>query len=228
MDQNLNLTVSEAKKHGAAAKKKALIRTLISLVALIVVTVILFSAQTLAWFSDSVNSSGAALQAGTLNIDLIEMADKDTAYTTEPVAVMPATSVSKIVTVANRGSLDAYVRIKLDLEITKTAGHENEESQIPTDWKKYVEIHFNDATLWFYNESDGYYYYMKPLAPEKETEHLFDTVVFAAAMGNEFTNTVISFVVTAEATQTFDNGDTPLQAEGWPDTNNSNANTTQP
>lgn len=216
------------------ARSRALLRTLLSFVALIVVTIILFSAQTIAWFSDSVSSSDAAIKAGTLDIDLIEMADSDTAYTTDPVAVMPATSVPKIVTVANKGSLEVYVRIKLELTITKTPEHSDEQTLIPSDWKKYVECHFNltpenadDKAYWYLHE-DGYYYYMKPLAPGEETEFLFNSVLFAPAMGNEFTNTTISFVVTAEATQTFDNGTTPLQAEGWPTTDDSNANSTQP
>ena len=71
----------------------------------------------------------------------------------------------------------------------------------------------NDAG---WTEQDGYYYYNRALRPGETTEPLFTTVTFAETMGNEYQNSTAAIDVTADAVQTANNGETALDAVGWP------------
>lgn len=197
----------------AKQKKKTLLRSLVSGIAFIVVTVILFSAQSLAYFTDNTTSQKNRLSSGTVEINLIEMMDHENGGQvtyTDPSSIMPATSVSKIVTVKNSGTLPVYVRIKLDKVISN-------ESELPESlrgtWKELVSCNFN-TTEWTYK--DGYYYYDEALISGETTAALFDKVAFAASMGNDFANKTISFSVISEATQANGNGTDVFTASGWP------------
>ena len=54
------------------------------------------------------------------------------------------------------------------------------------------------------------------LRREKATEILFDTVHFAPEMGNEYQNCTANIIISAQAVQTANNGDTVMDAKGWP------------
>ena len=207
MEQNLSPEAKVAIER-MKAKRRLFTRSIISVIALIVITVILFSAQTVAYFSDKVKTNEVAITAGNLDIELFEMMESGNGQVVyqDPLRVMPATAVSKIVTVKNTGSLPVYVRIRIDKKI-ETA------NEVPDDWKHLIECDFNTSDWTF---KDGYYYYNEALASGEVTEPLFQTVLFSAKMGNEFTNSTIYLVVTSEATQANGTGDSALTAVGWP------------
>ena len=204
-------------------KKKSFRNSIISIAALTFVTVAIFSAQTYAYFTDNAASNNNRIVSGNLDIELIEMQDTQQgqiAYV-NPVSIMPATDVSKIVSVQNSGSLPVYIRIKIEKSINKPA------NEIPVDWEDLISCNFKldnvDTTdkiegLWTYH--DGYYYYNNTLAAGSTTSPLFDTVSFSPAMGNEFTNSEIRFTVICQATQANGNSDSPLTAWGWPPEDN--------
>ena len=77
-----------------------------------------------------------------------------------------------------------------------------------------VSLDFND-TDWTYSDSEGYYYYNRPLEPGKTTEPLFTTVTFDPLMGNEYQNASAHVKVIAYAVQSANNGDSPQAAKGW-------------
>ena len=204
-------------------KKKSFRNSIISIAALTFVTVAIFSAQTYAYFTDNTASNNNRIVSGNLDIEPIEMQDTQQgqiAYV-NPVSIMPATDVSKIVSVQNSGSLPVYIRIKIEKSINKPA------NEIPADWEDLISCNFkldNVDTpdkiegLWTYH--DGYYYYNNTLAAGSTTSPLFDTVSFSPAMGNEFTNSEIRFTVICQATQANGNSDSPLTAWGWPSEDN--------
>lgn len=76
-----------------------------------------------------------------------------------------------------------------------------------------MELALN-TTDW--TERDGYYYYNKALKPGEVTVPIFTAVTFNAAMGNEYQNAAATVDVFAQAVQTANNGDTVLNAQGWP------------
>lgn len=77
-----------------------------------------------------------------------------------------------------------------------------------------VALDLNDA-FWTLG-SDGYLYYKDPLKPGETTEPIFTTVTFDVAMGNEYQGATATVDVLAQAVQTAHNGDTVMDAQGWP------------
>lgn len=119
--------------------------------------------------------------------------------------VMPGAEISKIVIVRNTGASEAWVRVKVD----KTVILANKDKGNP----EVMELDINDT---FWTEQDGYYYYNDSLAPGDETPALFTTVLFDPTMGNEYQNCTATIDVKADAVQVANNGDTVLDATGWP------------
>ena len=199
----------------ASNKKTALKRTIVSIIAFIVISVIIFSAQTVAYFSIDKSSDLNVIQSGNLEIELIEMKNENGTEVlyTDPVSVMPATSVSKIVSVRNTGSLPIYVRISVETLINK------EENSLPDQWRSLISCNYN-TEYWTY--SDGYFYYNFILEPQNVTSPLFDSVSFSPAMGNQFMNSEIKLTVTSQATQANYGATSPFNAAGWPSSINPN------
>ena len=121
--------------------------------------------------------------------------------------VLPGTSVSKIVQVKNTGGSTAWIRITLDKEIMLA------DSKRGVIDLSLVTYEINDE---YWVERDGWYYYIKSLAPGETTEPIIREVNFAASMGNLYQNSKALIHVTAHATQTANNGLNVFEAAGWP------------
>ncbi len=193
----------------AALRKKTIQRVLASVISFVVITVVILSSQSLAYFTDDVNTGANTILSGNVNIDLLDQMDDGAGgltFYTDPINPYPATTVSRVVTVKNTGKLPVYIRVKLDQTV-------NDESGLPADWKRLISCNLNltDWTL-----RDGYYYYNRALEPGEAAKPLFDKVAFAPSMGNEFVNKSVQFSITAQATQAYENGTSPLDAVGWP------------
>jgi len=212
IDKSIAAQSSEMKK-----AKKSFKKSLASTVAFAVLTIVLFSAQTYAYFTSAVKDDNNKIESGILDVSLIEMTDPGTGETeyVNPVEIMPATSVSKIVKVKNSGDLPVFIRMKIDKSINKP------ENTLPDNWEDLISCDIN-TDAWTYR--NGYYYYNEALESGSVTIPLFKNVYFSADMGNEFTNSQILFTVRCEATQRNGNGVDPLEAKGWPtDTGTSSA-----
>ncbi len=166
---------------------------------------------TMAYFTaDSVATN--VITAGNIDIDLLEMQEGDDGlleeFENDQTGIMPGQTVSKIVTVANTGDYDAYVRVSVNQIVTLENGE--------------ISIEGNDLTTCDFNltdwikGNDGFYYYSKPLAPGVETEPLFTKVAFDKAMGNTYQNCSTTIDVKAYAVQVKNNGATVMEAAGWP------------
>lgn len=178
---------------------------------------------TLAYFTAQ-ETAHNVITSGGVAIQLIELSDNggDGLTRWEKVeGVMPGAEISKIVIVKNTGASDAWVRVKVDKTIELADGVEG--TPDPSLMKLYnnngdsewIEQDGYEGTFWTKGE-DGYYYYKNPLAPGYETPALFTTVTFAPAMGNEYQNCTATIDVKADAVQVANNGDTVLDATGWP------------
>lgn len=164
---------------------------------------------TLAYYTAE-NTAHNVITTGGIDIAVQEWADEDktTPFPENGVNdVMPGTAVTKIVEVQNTGANDAYIRIKVDKSITLAGEGEPDLDLLTLD--------FND-TDWTTGE-DGYYYYNEILAPGEVTEPLFTTVSFDTGMNNLYQNSTAAVDVAAYAVQADNNGDTVLEAQGWPD-----------
>ncbi len=123
------------------------------------------------------------------------------------IGVMPGTEVSKIVQVENTGDHPAYIRIRVDKALTLAQGQED---AIDLDLVG-LDI---DTAHW--TEKDGYYYYNQPLAAGDITPPLFTQVSFSKEMDDRYQDGRAAITVLVSATQAENNGDTALQAAGWP------------
>lgn len=184
-------------------KKK--IAAVVVLVALAVMSI----SGTMAYFTAD-NIATNVITSGNIKIDLVEMektSDGELVPFENKDGVMPGDQISKIVTVKNTGDNPAYIRVAVSQIVTLANG------QISGEGNAHIKCDFN-TTDWTYK--DGYYYYNEALAAGAETEPLFTTVAFSAAMGNVFQNCTAKIDVSAFAVQVKNNGANVFEAAGWP------------
>lgn len=181
-------------------KRKLLI---LSVLAICIATL---AAGTLAYFT-SEGKAHNVLTTGGVEIAVQEWADEEKTKPFEDLTgIMPGMTVTKIAEIKNTGASDAWVRVKVEKNI-KLQGEGTPDTAL-------VELNLN-LTDWTLGE-DGYLYYNKVLKPGEVTEPLFTAVTFNVTMGNEYQNATATVDVAAHAVQTANNGDTVMDAKGWP------------
>lgn len=127
--------------------------------------------------------------------------------------VMPDTNVKKEVKVENKGG-DAYVRIKIEKVVTLADG------TVKTSTPYVKTVYGNGALTAEYNTDsweykDGWYYSKKAME-NGDIEPIISGVAFDKAMPNEYQGCKVEIKITAEATQVRGNGDSAVNAKGWP------------
>ena len=164
---------------------------------------------TSAYFTDR-GTAKNIITTGGVKIDLIETAaiDGENVPFEDVVGVMPGSEVSKIVEVKNIGESDAYIRVSVEKALALAEGREGGVDL------SLVTLDFNTEA---WTEADGYYYYKTALEPGAVTEPLFASVNFDTAMGNIYQNSTAKVDVTAYAVQVANNGDSVMDAKGWPE-----------
>lgn len=181
-------------------KRKLLI---LSVLAICIATL---AAGTLAYFT-SEGKAHNVITTGGVKIAVQEWADEEKTKSFEDVTgIMPGMTVTKIAEIKNTGASDAWVRVKVEKNI-KLQGEGTPDTAL-------VELNLN-LTDWTQGK-DGYLYYNKVLKPGEVTEPLFTAVTFNVTMGNEYQNATATVDVVAQAVQTANNGDTVMDAQGWP------------
>ena len=177
------------------------------LLAVLVCCAALAAAGTLAYFTAE-ETAVNVITTGKLAMTLHEETTDGQPFPKEGVSgVMPGQVVDKVVYIENTGTVDFYARIALAMSVTGADGE-----PLSPD---VMALHINTAD---WTKKGDYYYYNKPLAPGEKTEPLLKTVTFAADMGNEYMECTAKINVTAQTVQSRNNGDTVLDAQGWPET----------
>lgn len=193
-------------------KKMSLKQKLLTLSAVIIV-VALSAYGSVAYFTAE-DTARNVITAGKLKIELQEKMLTSDGEKTVPfedrLGVMPGSEVSKIVEVKNTGGQDAWVRVSVNKAIELAEGVEDEVD---------LSLISFDLNTDYWTEKDGFYYYTAKLAPGHTTEPLFTAVTFAKTMSNQYQNSKAILTVNTYATQTVHNGNTALEAAGWPETN---------
>ena len=172
---------------------------------MLVICIATLAAGTLAYFT-SEGTAHNVITTGGVEIMVREWADEDRQTPFEDLTgIMPGMTVTKIAEIKNTGASDAWVRVKVEKNI-QLKGEGTPDTGL-------VELALNTAD---WTERDGYYYYTKALKSGEVTAPIFTAVTFNAAMGNEYQNATATVDVFAQAVQTANNGDTVLNAQGWP------------
>lgn len=177
-------------------------------IALIAVCVSIAAYNTLAYFLYEGTATNV-ITAGDIKIQLQELKDLGGELTEfeSGIPVHPGTEASKIVQIKNIGGQSAWVRIKLEKQIILA---DNKDIEVDLSLISY-DINTYDWTF-----KDGYYYYNSALESGETTSPLFTEVAFSANMGNDYQGSEAFVKIYAEATQTVHNGQTALEAAGWP------------
>ncbi len=159
----------------------------------------------LAYFTVQERSNNV-VTSGSVEVEIREWTEPGQPFPEDGVEdVMPGTSHSKIVEVANIGPESAWVRVKVNKSYKGVAGDPD-----------LIQLEGVDTENWAFREEDGYYYYKKELLPDAVTEPLFKGVMFDPMMGNSYQNSKAFVAVHVESVQTKNNGSTVFEAAGWP------------
>ena len=116
--------------------------------------------------------------------------------------VVPGDKLDWNITVTNeKDSATAFIRVKYIDEVANT---EN-----PRDVLKITE---ND----FWTYKDGWYYYNEPVKGGETTEQLFEALEIELDLDNSVRGSDGTIMVYAQAVQYANNGESALEAQGWP------------
>ena len=177
--------------------------------ALIVSMLSISALGTLAYFTDT-GIAHNVITSGKVDITLNDAMgyDGDKQPVRELKGVMPGVTYDKVVSVTNEAdSQNAWVRIKLEKVIEPAPDVEAEINP------SLVIINFPEKSKWV--EKGDYWYYTDILKPGETTENLFETVTVDKNMGNEYQNSTVKILVTAEAVQADNNGGTYTEIKSW-------------
>ncbi len=179
-------------------------------ISLIAVCLSIAAYSTLAYFSYE-DTPTNVITAGNIKIALQELSVPDDGGDPVPfedvINVQPGMDFSKIVQIENVGGQDAWVRISVEESITLAEGIEGEVD---------LSLITYDLNTEYWVEQDGYYYYNAALKSGETTEPLFTKVSFSPDMSNLYQQSTAVINVHAQATQVIHNGETVLEANGWP------------
>ncbi|MGN1129702.1 MAG: SipW-dependent-type signal peptide-containing protein [Candidatus Flemingiibacterium sp.] len=180
------------------------------------------AAGTLAYFTAEGRAHNV-ITTGSINITVIEQQrgddDKLVDYPETPIEnVMPGMEISKVVTIQNDGSSPAWIRVRVEKEITLNEQNPAVEVGFNADNELIVLAIGGEGSNWIAGE-DGYYYYKLPVEAGEATEPLFDTVTFDTKMGNEYQGCTANIKIYAQAVQTANNAPEGgvTAVAGWPD-----------
>lgn len=174
----------------------------------------ILASTTLAYFTD-IGTARNVITSGGVGIEVVEQQLVNGTlqpYPSQPIPVMPAATVSKIVSVRSTGQA-AWVRVNYTLTVYDADGKEME---IPADELNRVIVITPDSSNW--TLKDGWWYYTDAVKAGDMTKPLFDEVVFSGPdMDNKYQSCTVVIDVTAQAVQQANNGSTVMEALGWPE-----------
>ena len=182
-------------------------------IAVIVICLSLITGGTYAYFTTS-DTARNVITSGGIEVNVVEQQLVNGTlqpYPNQPIPVMPATTVSKIVSVQSVEQA-AWVRMNYTLTVYDPDGKEME---IPADELAKVIVIDPDTTSW--TEKDGWWYYNTAVKTGEVTKPLFEEVAFSGPnMDNKYQLCTVVIDVTAQAVQQANNGVTVWEALGWP------------
>ena len=183
-------------------------------IAAILVCLSIITGGTYAYYSTS-DTARNVITSGGVEVTVVEQRMVNGTlqpYPNHPIQVMPATTVSKVVSVQSTEQA-AWVRMNYTLTIYDAEGKEME---IPADELAKVIVIASDTTNW--TLKDGWWYYNTAVKSGEMTKPLFEEVAFSGPdMDNKYQNCTVVIEMIAQAVQQANNGETVMEAAGWPE-----------
>ena len=182
-------------------------------IAIVVICLALITGGTYAYFTTS-DTARNVITSGGIEVKVVEQQLVNGTlqpYPSQPIPVMPATTVSKIVSVQSTEQA-AWVRMNYTLTVYDADGKKME---IPADELAKVIVIASDTANW--TLKDGWWYYNTAVKGGETTKPLFEEVEFSGPhMDNKYQLCTVVIDVTAQAVQQANNGATVWEALGWP------------
>ena len=182
--------------------------------AVVLICLSILATTTLAYFTDK-DTARNVITSGGISVEVVEQRLVDgtpAPYTGEPVPIMPGTAVSWIVSVSNLEQA-AWIRMSYTVTVLDPQGNE---MSVPAEELAKMILIPEDDTAW--TEKDGWWYYGQAVDTAGVTAPLFSQVEFSGPdMGNEYQNCAVVIRCDAQAVQQANNGETVLDAAGWPE-----------
>lgn len=184
-------------------------------IACIVICLSLITGGTLAYYT-ATDTARNVITSGGVGVEVMEyqqVGDTWQTYPSQPIAVMPATTVSKIVC-ACATQQPAWVRMRYSLTVYDADG---KKMDISDEELSKVILITPDSTNW--TLKDGWWYYGSALKTSQLSKPLFEEVKFSGPdMGNKYQNCTVVVDVITQAVQQANNGNSVMEAIGWPET----------
>lgn len=189
-------------------------KKIITTIALVVICLSLISGGTLAYYTTT-GTARNVITTGGVNIKVTEyqmgVNGLEPYPTDEKIVVMPATEVSKIVTVKNVQA-DCYVRARIEMILKDANKNVIELPQETMD--SMIRLQMSPLG---WTELDGWWYYNDVLPSGSETHPLMNGVEFDGPnLSNEYQNCTLYVNVYAQAVQYANNETDVLTDRGWP------------
>ena len=183
-------------------------------IAAIFICLSIITSGTYAYFTTS-DTAHNVITSGAVEINVVEQQLVNGTlqpYPNQPIQVMPATTVSKIVSVQSTEQT-AWVRMNYTLTVYDAEGKKME---IPADeLAKVIDIE-TDIANW--TLKDGWWYYNTAIKADEMTKPLFEEVKFSGPyMDNKYQLCTVIIDVNAQAVQRANNGESVWEAFGWPE-----------
>lgn len=174
---------------------------------IIVICLALCAGSTWAYFTAE-DYAHNVITSGTIGISIIEEPGSGDGVEVELPSdglsnIMPGSRISQIVSVANTGEADAWIRVRVDVGLVSS-----EKTPLPSE----IEVQgvpvpvlsFSVGQEWI-DGGDGYYYYAYSVAPGANTAAFFDQMTFALEMGNAYQGSTANVTIVAQAVQVANN-----------------------
>ena len=183
--------------------------------AVVVFCLSILASTTLAYFTDTAVARNV-ITSGGVDIAIEEWQETPEGmipYPDQHIRVMPATQVSKIVTVR---TLDAqsFIRVKLPLPL-----QDSNDQLMDIDaeeMEKSIHLIMNNQD---WTEKDGWWYYGAAVNTNEVTLPLMTAVEFDGPnMNNEYHKTTLQIHLIAQGVQAANNVTNAIEAMGWPET----------
>ncbi len=182
-------------------------------IAAIIICLSIITGSTYAYYTTS-DTTRNVITSGGIDIEVVEqqlVGGILQPYPNQPIQVMPATTVSKIVSVQNMEQI-AWIRANYTITVYDAEGKEME---IPDEELVKVIVIDPDTENW--TQKEGWWYYNTASVSGETTEPLFEEVVFSGSdMDNKYQGCTVVIDVNAQAVQKANNGDVVMEALGWP------------
>ena len=133
-------------------------------------------------------------------------------YPSQPIKIMPATKVSKIVSVQSEAQA-AWIRMNFTLTVYDPQG---EVMDIPAEELNSAILIQTDSENW--TLKDSWWYYDTAIQGGHVTSPLFREVVFSGThMDNKYQGCTLEILVNVQGVQQANNGTSVTEALGWPE-----------